>query len=88
VARLLFLQTPVWTTFYWSKGMLENGNIWLIALQVIITALFTYPAIWLFINIKYENRDKKWFRLIFSGKEWDPVIKSMELLNQVSEYKK
>lgn len=68
--------------------MLENDNIGLIALQVIIAALFTYPAIWLFFNIKYGNKDKKWFRLIFSGKEWDPVIKSMELLDQISEYKK
>jgi len=44
-------------------------------------------AIWLFFNIKYENRNKKWFQLIFSGKEWTPLMKSMELLEQVEEYK-
>jgi len=67
--------------------MLENGNIWLYALQIIITASFTYLAIWLFFNIRYENKDKKWFRLIFNGREWNPVITSMELLNQIREYK-
>jgi hypothetical protein len=87
VTRLLFLQLPVWTTFYWSKGMFENGDIGLIILQIVVTLLFTFFAIWLFHNIKYENRDKKWFRLIFNGKEWTPLIKSMELLNQIGEFR-
>jgi hypothetical protein len=87
VTRLLFLQLPVWTTYYWNESMLENGNVWLYAIQIIITASFTYLAIWLFFNIRYENKDKKWFRLIFNGKEWDPVITSMELLNQIKEYR-
>ena len=87
VTRILFLQFPVWTTFYLNKSMLENGNIWLYAIQIIVTASFTYLAVWLFFNIKYENRDKKWFRLIFNGKEWYPVIKSMELLDQIGQYR-
>ena len=87
VTRLLFLQLPVWTTYYWNESMLENGNVWLYALQIIITASFTYLAIWLFFNIRYENKDKKWFRLIFNGKEWNPVITSMELLSQIKEYR-
>ena len=87
VARLLFLQLPVWTTFYWNKSMLENGNMVLYIIQIIVTLLFTFLAVWLFRNIRYENRNKKWFKLIFSGNEWSPVIRSMELLSQVDEYK-
>ncbi len=87
VTRILFLQLPVWTTFYLNDGMLESGSTWLLALQFLITASFTILAIWLFVNIKYENRDKKWFRLIFDGKEWTPVIKSIELLDQIKTYK-
>jgi len=88
VARLLFLQLPVWTTFYWNKSMLQNGNALLYALQFIVTASFVFAAIWLFRNIKYENRDKKWFKFIFSGNEWKPVMKSMELLDLIKEYEK
>lgn len=87
VARILFLQLPVWTTFYWNESMLRNGNIWLYAIQIMVTTGFTYLAVWLFFNIRYENRDKKWFRLIFNAKEWYPVIKSMELLNQIDQYR-
>lgn len=87
VARLLFLQLPVWTTFYWNKNMLETGNIWLYLLQFIVTAFFTVLAVWLFFNIRYENRHKKWFRFFFSGNEWQPVLKSMELLEEIKAYK-
>ncbi len=86
VARLLFLQLPVWTVFYWNSSMLQNGNLLLYALQAVVTISFTVAAIWLFININYANRHKKWFQLLFSGREWTPVIKSMELLHQVKEY--
>ncbi len=87
VTRLLFLQLPVWTTFYWTEGMFENENIFLLLIQIIVTLLFTALAIWLFFNIKYENREKKWFRLIFAGKEWIPIIKSMELYSEIKKFK-
>lgn len=86
VARLLILQLPVWTTFYWNKGMLDNGNLFLWILQAATTLSFTIVAFWLFFNINNENRDKAWFRLIFKGKEWTPMLKSMELLSQIVEY--
>jgi hypothetical protein len=87
IARILFLQLPVWTTFYWNTGMLENGNWFLWITQGIVTLSFVYAAIWLFFNIRYENKDKKWFKFLFMRKEWTPLIKSMELLEQIEDYK-
>lgn len=87
VTRILFLQLPVWTTFFLSKSMFANGNTWLLILQGIITLSFAFFAVWFFLNIKYENRNKKWFRLIFNGKEWTPLLNSMELINQLNDYK-
>jgi len=87
VARILFLQLPVWTTFYWNEGMLTNGNWLLWIIQGIVTLSFAALAVWLFINIKFENRHKRWFRLIFGGKEWTPLMKSMELLEEIDDYR-
>lgn len=87
VARLSFLQLPIWTIFYWNKSMLENGNFWLYAIQFIVTVSSVITSVWLFFNIKYENRGKKWFQLIIGGIEWNPVIKSMELYREVEEFK-
>ncbi len=83
VTRILFLQLPVWTTFWWNESMLADWNLVQWILPVTVTVAFTCASIWLFFNIKYENRNRKWFQLIFNGKEWTPLMKSMELLEQV-----
>ena len=86
ITRILFLQLPVWTTFWWNESMLQNWNFWQWAIAIIITCTFTLIALWLFFNIKFENRNKKWFRLIFKGKEWTPLMKAMGLLEQLKVY--
>lgn len=86
VTRLLFLQLPVWTTFYLNVGLFKSGSIVFYTIQTVVTLAFTLAAVWLFKNINDKNLDKKWFRHIFNGKEWDPVIESMELLNQIKTY--
>ncbi|GAB3968631.1 hypothetical protein GCM10028806_13070 [Spirosoma terrae] len=86
VTRILFLQLPLWTTFYLSESLFKNANLAFYLLQGFVTLSFTYAAFWLFVNINYGNSDKKWFRLLFDGREWTPVIKSMEMLRQIEEY--
>ena len=87
VTRLLFLQLPVWTTFWWNEAMFTDWRAWQWVITLFFTLSFTGIAVWLFFNIKYENRHKKWFQLIFRGKEWTPLMKSMELMEQVKAYK-
>lgn len=79
-AKILFLQLPLWTTFYLSLTAIASGDLTYILINGAITLLFTYAAIWLFRNIKIENKDKKWFRIIFNGKEWTPLMQSIEQL--------
>jgi hypothetical protein len=86
VTRILFLQLPVWTTFWWNEVMFQEWNAFQWIIPGSVTLAFLFVAIWLFFNIKFENRDKKWFKLIFNGKEWTPLIKSMEVLEQLDEY--
>jgi len=85
-ARIMVLQLPVWTTFWWNETMLTERGILQWVVPIFFTIAFTFTAIWLFFNIKFENRNKKWFQLIFNGKEWTPLMKSMELLEQVEDY--
>lgn len=87
ITRLLFLQLPLWTTFYLSKGMLLGSNFFALSIQFTITLCFLYLSVWLFLNIKPENMHKKWFKLIFNGKEWTPVVKSLEMLKETEAFK-
>lgn len=84
-ARILCLQLPAWTTFWWQEAMIQEWQPyqWLITLS--ITFCFTWAALWLFRNIRYENRNKRWFRMLFKGREWTPLLRSMALLEEVQQ---
>lgn len=85
-AKVLFLQLPLWTTFYLSKEAISSGNMPYLLINGMITALFTYAAFWLFLNVNYKNKDKKWFKLLFNGREWTPVIRSIEFYKEMELY--
>jgi hypothetical protein len=88
ITRLLFLQLPAWTVFYWTKDLFQNINAFQISIIVGVAMGMAYLGVWLFRNIRFENRDKKWFKFLLSGKEWDPMMKAAELLEQIEEAKK
>ena len=85
VTKILILQLPFWTTFYWNESMFKNGTLPLFILQGAVTISFTCLAIWLFFNLKFENADKWWFKLLLQGKEWEPLITSIGILNDMEE---
>ncbi len=85
VIKILILQLPFWTTFYWNESMFKNGTLPLFILQGAVTISFTCLAIWLFFNLKFENADKWWFKLLLQGKEWEPLITSIGILNDMEE---
>ncbi len=88
IARILFLQLPVWATFYLPLHIFNKENWLLLLITFIIVVAFSIISIWLFVNINLTNKDKKWFRLIFNGREWQPLIRSMELLEEIEAYQK
>ena len=85
VTKILILQLPFWTTFYWNESMFKNGTLALFIIQGTVTLSFTYLAIWLFFNLTFENADKWWFKLLLQDKEWEPLITSIDILNDMEE---
>ncbi len=85
---IAWLQMPFYSTFFLSPAMLHvmGAAGWVILIAV--TGFFTVAAIWLFRNINYNNRHKKWFKLMFNGPDWVHVIKAMQFLEEVEEWKK
>ena len=87
VTKILFLQLPLWATFYLNKSIFENAGIYLYILISIKILLFTFASIWLYRNIKFENSNKKWFKLLFNGKEWTPIIKSLQMIEEIKVFR-
>jgi hypothetical protein len=86
--RILFLQTPFYATFFWNFQWMSESPVsfWLIAFPIAL--LLTAGSMWLYRNIHPGNADRKWFRWLFSGREWTPIIRAMEYLKEIEEYKK
>lgn len=86
VARVLFLQMPFYTTWFWSSTWIhyDELNFWLITFP--ITLAFTVLAIWLYKNISPANSHKKWFRILFNSPEWTLVIKANEFIKVIDDF--
>jgi hypothetical protein len=60
----------------------------MLIVQGLTTSVFVAITIWLFVQIRYENRNKRWFRLLFRGREWDPLMQAMETLEEADAFRK
>lgn len=88
VIGVCFLQLPVFATWNISFELIFNRPwaFWLI--QVPIVAIFTYVGIWFYKNIKIENINKRWFRMMFWGSEWKSILKSAQFLKEIETFEK
>jgi MFS family permease len=85
---ILWLQMPFYTTFFLTPATFVNGGVIMWIITITITGLFTFVAIWLYKNINYTNRHKKWFKILFGSIEWTAVVKAIEYLDEVEKFRK
>ncbi|HTI07968.1 MAG TPA: hypothetical protein VL832_05415 [Puia sp.] len=86
IGRILWLQLPFWSTFFWNtEWMMKDIKFWLIAFPV--TLVLAGLAIWLYRNISLKNSHRKWFKILFSSREWTSVIKAMEFMKEIEAFK-
>jgi len=88
ITRILFLQAPFYCCWFVSPAMIAASPLAFWLITVPITAFFTAVSIWLYINIKPANKDKKWFKLLFSSKEWTGVLAASAFLDEIEAFKK
>lgn len=86
--RIIWLQLPFYCTFYLSPALLQKAGTPFIIIHTAITLLFIWAAVWLYRNINYTNRHKKWFKFLMGSIEWTSIIKAAQFLDEVEEFKK
>lgn len=87
VVRILFLQMPFYTTWWFTPQMITGGDLKFWLLTIPITLLFTFLSIWLYRNINYKNAEKKWFKILFNSPEWTSVAKAIQFVREIEDYK-
>ncbi len=88
ITRILFLQTPFYSTFWWNTQMIMNDPLrfWLISFPVAL--LFALASFWLYKNISLKNSGKKWFKILFNSPEWKSLVKAKSFLEEIETFKK
>ncbi len=82
--RILMLQTPFYTTWFYNTDMLQEGN-WLLLIGPPL--LFTALTIWLYRSLSLRNAHKKWVRVFldsFGGKE---ISQAQAFLQEIETFK-
>ena len=84
VLRILWLQLPFYTTFFWSNAWMKQGySFWITAFPITLVSVFA--AAWLYKNIRLKNAEKKRFRALL-GKEWNSVVYAKEYLEELEDF--
>ena len=88
IIRILFLQIPFYATWFYSPAMFQSAPLysWVICIGSVV--IFTSLSVWLFLNIKQQNADKKWFRFLIGHQEWNAVKDASALLEEVEEFRR
>jgi hypothetical protein len=87
-SRFILLQTPFYTTWFWSTEMIQASVIKFCLIAVPITVLFTVLTIWLYRNLTPLKMHKKWVSyLLKNDPEQVPVIQAQKFLNEIEEFK-
>lgn len=88
VIGICFLQFPVFATWNINFDLIYNRPLafWLIQVPVIV--LFTYIGIWFYKNINIQNMEKRWFKIMFCGSEWNSILKSGQFLKEIENFEK
>lgn len=86
--RIMVLQLPFWSTFFLSSTWFPGNTPWQWGIiQLCVTGLLTWLAIWLYINQVPANSDKKWFKVLFNGSGGKAVVRAMQYYDEIEEFK-
>lgn len=84
---LAIFQLPLWSVCWISADALKRSPVIYGGINALIFLLLTYIAYWLYQKISYNNKESKIRDFFLSGNEWEPIIKSTEILEQIKAYK-
>jgi len=88
IYRILWLQLPCWSTFFWNGDWIVNHTLNFLLTAFPITLFFTWLSVWLYKHIRMENSHKKWFRVLFNSTEWLSITRAMAFMDEIDSFKR
>ena len=88
VARILFLQAPFYCSWFLTAEMIKDHTAGFLLIILPVFLFFPWTSLWLYRNINTRNMEKKWFKILFSSREWVYVTRAISFLNEIDDFKK
>jgi len=86
--RIMYLQTPFFTTFYLSSNWFpQDTPLPYTILQLTFTAAAIYSSWWIYRNMTPENIDHRLIKSLLNGSGRDTVQKAIDFYKEVEDYK-
>jgi len=84
--RLSILQAPVWTFFFLTKETVAQMGVGWWIFQIAVLLLFIVGVIWLYRNIRVENIEKRWMRMLFNGLGLQQIARARDFIREIGVY--
>lgn len=85
--KLAISQLPFWSICWISVNGLKDSPLVYGGVNLLIFITLCYLSYWTYKKLSYKNKKSKVRDFFLSGSEWEPILKSEEILEQIREYK-
>ena len=86
--RIMYLQTPFFTTFYLSSNWFpQSSPLAYTIFQLAFTVAAIYSSWWVYRNMTPENMNNRLIKGLLNGSGRETVQKAMDFYKEIEEYK-
>ena len=86
--HMAIFQLPFWSICWISINGLKDSPLVYGGVNLVIFVTLSYLSYWIYRKLNDSNGSSKIRDFFYYGSEWDPIIKSAEILEQIKEYQK
>ncbi|MDG2331518.1 MAG: hypothetical protein P8M05_07990 [Flavobacteriales bacterium] len=86
--NLAVFQLPFWSICWISLDAIKESPFIYGGINLMVFLILTFIAYWLYQKMSYKYKESKIRDFFLSGREWEPIQKSAEILEQIKEYAK
>ena len=79
-------QLPFWSMCWISIEALKESPLVYGGINLLVFLILGYISYWLFQKLSYNQKESKVRDFFLSGNEWEPILRSTEILEQIKEY--
>ena len=84
--KLVVFQLPFWAICWISVDAFKESPVIYGGINLLVFLLLTFITYWLYKQLSHRNRNSKIRDFFLSGNEWEPIVKSTAILEQIKEY--